>query len=304
MLINKTKSKKTTNINFLKQQLPLFLIGGLFILIIIVANFSFSTLNKSKAQKIQLALDKLKDGNYKLYGRINIQAKENKLMENDINLVYNGIIINSDDTIKLDINLNSETLNIDKQIGSIYIKNNKIILDLNEQDNNYYYNVKNKNKNILINLQDLIYKLDDKIVWEGKEAINIRYNNLDKKMITNKFSIKLNNTDLVQMINGNMEHGDTQYSNKLIQLLNNNEFIILIFICIDNNNFLRGIEIIYQEKEYSIVCMSYFDKYNRVNKNISVKKITNNDMDIEKITNDELYKIFNIINLRNNLVLK
>lgn len=271
------------------KRIPLIAIGGIFIFLIIIVNVSVSDIGKSSVQKLCEGIDKLVNDDYNIIGQISIQNKEDDTIIDAISFLYEGVIRNSDNRIKLSIGLKENNLGIEKELGKIYKFNNKIVIDPLVEKNSYYYNLPNEEIDNKLDMNKVEQTLDyvhNSIFNKGKRPITI--NSLSKKIMTNKLSINITSTDIYEIITHEEEYRDI--NKKLLDTFKNEEYTININTYLDNKNYVKKIELIIENNDFKISSINYIEDYNKVDK-ISIEDVLDNGVNIEDIEEGDILRI-------------
>ncbi|QUH29500.1 hypothetical protein [Vallitalea guaymasensis] len=271
------------------KRIPLIAIGGIFIFLIIIVNVSVSDIGKSSVQKLCEGIDKLVNDDYNIIGEISIQNKEDDTIIDAISFLYEGVIRNSDNRIKLSIDVKEDNLRIEKELGKIYKFNYKIVIDPLVEKNSYYYNLPNEEIDSKLDMSKVEQTLDyvhNSITNEGKRPITI--NSLSKKIMTNKLSINITSTDIYEIITHEEKYKDT--NKKLLDTFKNDEYTININTYLDNKNYVKKIELIIENNDFKISSINYIEDYNKVDK-ISIEDVLDNGVNIEDIDEGDILRI-------------
>lgn len=271
------------------KRIPLIAIGGIFIFLIIIVNVSVSDIGKSSVQKLCEGIDKLVNDDYNIIGQISIQNKKEDTIIDAISFLYEGVIRNSDNRIKLSIDVKENNLGIEKELGKIYKFNNKIVIDPLVEKNSYYYNLPNEEIDSKLDMSKVEQTLDyvhNSITNEGKRPITI--NSLSKKIMTNKLSINITSTDIYEIITHEEEYRDI--NKKLLDTFKNEEYTININTYMDNKNYVKKIELIIENNDFKISSINYIEDYNKVDK-ISIEDVLDNGVNIEDIEEGDILRI-------------
>lgn len=271
------------------KRIPLIAIGGIFIFLIIIVNVSVSDIGKSSVQKLCEGIDKLVNDDYNIIGEISIQNKEDDTIMDAISFLYEGVIRNSDNRIKLSIDVKENNLGIEKELGKIYKFNNKIVIDPLVEENSYYYNLPNEeidNKLDMSKVEQTLVYVHNSITNKGKRPITI--NSLSKKIMTNKLSINITSTDIYEIITHEEEYRDI--NKKLLDTFKNEEYTININTYLDNKNYVKKIELIIENNDFKISSINYIEDYNKVDK-ISIEDVLDNGVNIEDIEEGDILRI-------------
>lgn len=271
------------------KRIPLIAIGGIFIFLIIIVNVSVSDIGKSSVQKLCEGIDKLVNDDYNIIGEISIQNKKDDTIIDAISFLYEGVIRNSDNRIKLSIDVKENNLGIEKELGKIYKFNNKIVIDPLVEKNSYYYNLPNEeidNKLDMSKVEQTLDYVHNSINNEGKRPITI--NSLSKKIMTNKLSINITSTDIYEIIIHEEEYKDL--NKKLLDTFKNEEYTININTYMDNKNYVKKIELIIENNDFKISSINYIEDYNKVDK-ISIEDVLDNGVNIEDIEEGDILRI-------------
>ncbi|WP_273327204.1 hypothetical protein [Vallitalea guaymasensis] len=271
------------------KRIPLIAIGGIFIFLIIIVNVSVSDIGESSVQKLCEGIDKLVNDDYNIIGQISIQNKKEDTIIDAISFLYEGVIRNSDNRIKLSIDVKENNLGIEKELGKIYKFNNKIVIDPLVEKNSYYYNLPNEEIDSKLDMSKVEQTLDyvhNSITNEGKRPITI--NSLSKKIMTNKLSINITSTDIYEIITHEEEYRDI--NKKLLDTFKNEEYTININTYLDNKNYVKKIELIIENNDFKISSINYIEDYNKVDK-ISIEDVLDNGVNIEDIEEGDILRI-------------
>ncbi|WP_304944571.1 hypothetical protein [Vallitalea guaymasensis] len=271
------------------KRIPLIAIGGIFIFLIIIVNVSVSDIGKSSVQKLCEGIDKLVNDDYNIIGEISIQNKKDDTIIDAISFLYEGVIRNSDNRIKLIIDVKENNLGIEKELGKIYKFNNKIVIDPLVEKNSYYYNLPNEeidSKLDMSKVEQTLDYVDNSIANEGKRSITI--NSISKKIMTNKLSINLTSTEIYEIITHEEKYKDI--NKKLLDTFKNEEYTININTYMDNKNYVKKIELIIENNDFKISSINYIEDYNKVDK-ISIKDVLDNGVNIEDIEEGDILRI-------------
>lgn len=275
---------------FDRKRIPLIVIGGIFILLIIMVNVSLRDIGKSTSEKLFNGINKLINDDYNICGKITIKNKSEDIsIIDDISFLYDGKVSNKDNRIKLNISINSNNLGIDKELGDIYRINNRIVFAPTAEENSYYYDLSSQELNNKLDVNKVEQTLEsfhDIITHEGKKPITINGNS--KKVMTNKINININNEDINKVINtkGKNDFMDKKLLDALIQ----EEFRININTYIDNKDCVKKIELILENNDYRISSINCIEDYNEVSE-ISIEDISDNKLNIEDIEQGDILRI-------------
>ncbi|GMQ57666.1 hypothetical protein AN1V17_20610 [Vallitalea sediminicola] len=275
---------------FDRKRIPLTVIGGIFILLIIMVNVSLRDIGKSTSEKLCNGVNKLINDDYNISGEITIKSKgEDISIIDDISFLYDGIVSNADNRIRLNISINANNLGIDKELGDIYKINNRIVFAPIVEENSYYYDLFSEEINNKLDINRVEQTLDglhDIIIDEGMKPITI--NGSSKKIMTNKITININNEDINKVITTKAKNDFID--KKLLNTLTEEEFRININTYIDNRDYVKKIEIILENNDYRILSINCIENYNEVSE-ISIEDILDNKLDVEDIEEGDILRI-------------
>ncbi|MCT4688708.1 hypothetical protein [Vallitalea sp.] len=272
------------------KRIPLIVIGGIFICLIIIVNISVIDIGKTPIQKLCKGIDELVDNDYNIIGEISIQNKKDDiLVTDDISFLYEGVIRNSDNRIKLSVVVKENTLGIEKELGDLYKIDDRIIIAPLVEKNSYYYNLPSKEvdkKLGIIKVEQILDYVHNNIDSEGNKPIII--NSLGKKLMTNKISINITSKDINEIIINEEEYKNI--NNNLFDTLRNEEYTININTYIDKANYVKKIELFIENNNFKISSVNCIEEYNKVDK-ISIEDILDNGLDIEDIEERDILRI-------------
>ncbi|GKX30623.1 hypothetical protein SH1V18_31030 [Vallitalea longa] len=280
----------------LKVKMPLIVISGIFILLIVFINYPINTIGKSNYERLKACLRSLTNNNYSVYGTIRVSDKnEDVLLLENMSLLYKGVIRNSDNKLKLDLTLSVDDLQENKIIGNIYRIDDKLYFQFPTIEKNYYLDIGNNHNMDNINFEkvkEIVNYIDSEKIIKSRSSILT--NDKFIEIMTNKISTILNKDDMVTIMDIITINGDYDFNRKLDKL-NINDFHITFNSYIDNRDYIKKEEIIFENNDLELMLTCYLDNYNKVN-DIQIEDLSDNYSNIKDIKeNDVLELIWNML---------
>lgn len=265
------------------------IIALVFISIIIIYNsMHISLLNTAKGiEKVEVGINHLKNENFILSGKVRLA--ENKILEKEVKLEFNGIINNKTNQQMMEAYISSELLFLEKKLGTFY-KDNQMIILSNEDNKISRYRIENSGDtrskfNKLAFLQkEYVYEKVPIVIKEG--------NYRQIRMNTNKVSVMLSSDDILYLLDTILDHRIETY-NDIANYIKEEEYVINVDLYIDYKNRIRKISVLCKGD----LILQIDTLFSYINKKILLPK--NNNMIIH-ISQDEIPGVV-INNIMNNI---
>lgn len=265
------------------------IIALVFISIIIIYNsVHISLLNTVKGiEKVEVGINQLKNENFILSGKVSLA--ENKILEKEVKLEFNGIINNKTNQQMIEAYITSELLFLEKKLGTFY-KDNQMIILSNEDNKIRRYQIENSGDtsskfNKLAFLQkEYVYEKVPIVIKEGNYR-QIRIN-------TNKVSVMLSSDDILYLLDTILDNKIETY-NDIANYIKVEEYVINVDLYMDYKNRIRKISVLCKGD----LILQIDTLFSYINKKIMLPK--NNNMIIH-ISQDEIPGVV-INNIMNNI---
>ena len=158
-------------------------------------------------------------------------------------------------------------------------------------NNNYYLDIINDSKKDNITIEEIkkIYQYIDKDKIIGsRDSISI--NDKSMKIVTSKISIMLSKDDIMEIINdsNNVNLYNEFEGLDIVDISINCEFYV------DNEDYLRKLNIVLENREFEIYVECHFDDYKEIS-DIQLDNTLDNYLDIRNIDEDEVLEIISKI---------